>query len=128
MTLTRIYRTSVLVFTAALVVACSSQPAATTGSITLETERQPTAVCQQALLTGQLVQDPDTGLAIAGPNGEITKVTWPYGYSAQTVNGKLTLVDANGNTVAAVGDQVELAGGSGGDGVWHACAGTVRKV
>ena len=123
------YRLSLagLVGVALVVIGCGS-PAASPSTVALQTERQPTQVCQQALLTGELVTDPDTGLAISSSDGHVTKVTWPYGYTAQEVNGTLSLLDASGTVVATVGDQVEMGGGSDGNGVWHACAGTVRRV
>ena len=81
-----------------------------------------------ALATGRLVPDPNTGLAIAGPNGEVNRVMWPFRYSAQYVEGVLVLFDDKGTAVAAAGDTIQMGGGSGANSLFYACSGTVERV
>ena len=82
----------------------------------------------EALLTGRLVPDTHTGLAVQAPNGEITKVVWPFGYSARFAEDRLELLDPEESVVAADGDIVQMAGGTGSAGLFYACAATVTRV
>lgn len=81
-----------------------------------------------ALLTGRLVPHPETGLAVRAPNGELTKVMWPFGYSARYVEDRIELLNAEGSLVGAEGDVVQMGGGSGAAGLFYACAGSVERV
>jgi hypothetical protein len=97
-------------------------------TIELLTEPQPAEACMDALATGRLVPDPNTGLAIAASSGEVSRVMWPFGYSAQYVDGALVLFDDDGTAVAAAGDTIQMGGGSGANGLFYACSGTVERV
>ena len=105
--------------------ACGGEPASTPITIALLTANQPAQACEDALLTGQLVPDTDTGLAVRAPNGEITKVEWPFGYSARYADDRIELLDADGNVVGAEGDNVQMGGGFG-NRFWHACGAISR--
>lgn len=74
----------------------------------------------EALMTGTLVADPRSGIAVQGPDGEVKKVLWPFGWAARDDAGRLALLDERSRTVAHVGDRVELGGGAA-DGWWVTC-------
>jgi hypothetical protein len=74
-----------------------------------------------ALLEGRLVADSHAGLALSQADGVVRAVIWPAGYSVVR-NGSLALINDRGETVARVGDAVELAGGERGPtGAWQVC-------
>jgi hypothetical protein len=81
-----------------------------------------------ALFTGRLVSNTESGLAVADARGQITRVMWPFGYSARYVDDHLELLDDDGSVVAAEGDTVQMGGGSGNAGLFYACDGSVRRV
>lgn len=97
-------------------------------TITLLTESRPSRACDDSLLTGRLIPDSDSGLAVQASTGEITKVMWPFGYSARYVDDRIELLDADGSVVATEGDTMQMGGGLGGAGLFHACAGTVHRA
>jgi hypothetical protein len=104
-----------LVLVAAAIAGCS---------VSLRTAPAPAEACLLALRIGTLVEDPRSGLGIKDVTGEVTPVTWPFGYSTRPDFGGLALVDERGAVVAHVGDTVELGGG--GDDFWIACGLTPR--
>ena len=116
-----------LVALASLLLACGAEPASTPMTIALLTATQPATSCDDALLTGRLVRDAETGLAVAAPNGEITRVIWPFGFSARYEADRISLLNEAGGTVASEGDPVEMGGGFG-NRFWSACAGSIRRV
>ena len=116
-----------LVALASLVLACGAEPASTPMTIALLTANQPATACDDALLTGRLVRDAETGLAVAGPTGEITRVIWPFGFSARYEADRIWLVNEAGGIVASEGESVEMGGGFG-TRFWSACAGSIRRV
>ena len=73
-----------------------------------------------ALMTGRLTQNPQSGLGITNSDGQATPVEWPVGYTARDDVGRLALVDETGRVVAHEGDEIMVGGGFGRD-VWHAC-------
>ena len=81
-----------------------------------------------ALFTGRLVPSAESGLAVADASGQVTRVMWPFGYSARYVDERLELLDAGGSVVAVEGDTVQMGGGLGNVGLFYACAGSVRRV
>ena len=115
-----------LVALASLVLACGAEPASTPMTIALLTASQPATICDDALLSGRLVRDAETGLAVAGPTGEITRILWPFGFSARYEADRISLLNEAGGTVAAEGDSVEMGGGFG-NRFWTACAGSIRR-
>jgi hypothetical protein len=82
-----------------------------------------------ALATGTLVASPQSGLAIrGGEEATVTEVEWPFGYTARREVTGLVLVDSAGTAVAREGDVIQMGGGSGADGVFHACPGSISVV
>jgi hypothetical protein len=81
--------------------------------------------CMAALISGTLVRDAPTGIAIRDARGLVHQVVWPFGYAARDDGGRLVVLDASGSVVAHEGDRVSIAGGeTGTDGTWLACGGT----
>lgn len=93
----------------------------------IKTASQPSEACMMALLSGTLVEDPRSGLAVSDGQGNITPVEWPYGYSARNELSTIVLVDERGQAVAREGDQVQLGGGLGNE-LWHACGLSAANV
>lgn len=91
-----------------------------TGSEALDTLRvlaRPEArgqkLIRRAALRGQLggrVADNGTACLWVEAGGTRTVVVWPHGYAA--ADNPLRVLDAKGNTVATVGDQVSISGGA----------------
>jgi hypothetical protein len=81
--------------------------------------------CMAALITGTLVRDVPSGVAIRDTQGLVRQVVWPYGYAARDDGGRLVVLDAAGAVVAHEGDRVSIGGGeTGTDGTWLGCGGT----
>lgn len=78
-----------------------------------------------ALLSGVLVQEPQSGVGIRDDNGEVWQVIWPFGYTARVDADRFAILDATGNVLAHVGDRVGVGGGEVGAGVWLGCDGIV---
>jgi hypothetical protein len=104
----------------ATLAACSTIP--------LHTAAAPVAACDEALAVGTLTNNRPNGLALRAANGEGILVLWPFGYSSRGFVGSMELVDQNGIAIAREGDVVEMAGGTNADGVFIACAGTVKRI
>ncbi|HYN64214.1 MAG TPA: hypothetical protein VES36_06375 [Candidatus Limnocylindrales bacterium] len=85
--------------------------------------------CPAALITGTLVRDAETGLALHLDEGLRMAVTWPFGYVARDGTSGLELLDADGEVVAHEGDRVALGGGElrGGQ-AWRACTGVDQII
>jgi hypothetical protein len=107
-------------------VAAATLAACTT--IPLHTATAPAAACDAALAVGTLMNNRPNGLALRATNGERILVLWPFGYSSRGFVGSMELVDQNGNAIVREGDVVEMAGGTNADGVFVACAGTVKRI
>jgi len=112
-------RLAALALAALVLAACSVQlrtaPAAVPG-------------CDDALGSGRLVVDSRSGLGLADGSGRITPILWPFGYTARRDPAGVTLVGHKGEVLAREGDFVQAAGGTGADGVFAVCDGTVRVV
>jgi hypothetical protein len=106
-----------LLLVVALIGACSVQ---------LKTATQRVQGCDMALATGRLVADPRSGLGIGTTGGETIPVLWPFGYSARRDATGIVLVDDSGGVIAHEGQAITMGGGNGADGLWHACAGSIR--
>lgn len=117
-----------LALTAFTALACGAEPATTPVTITLQTGSEPSQACEDALLVGRLVADTQSGLAVQASHGEVSRVMWPFRYSARYANDRLELLDPGGSEVAAEGDTVEMGGGFGPGGLFYACAGSVRRA
>lgn len=96
--------------------------------VPLRTAPAPAAACDMALASGQLLINRPNGLALRAPNGDGILVLWPFGYSSRGFVGSMELVHETGRVIPREGDFVEMAGGTGADGVFVACAGTIRLV
>jgi hypothetical protein len=74
---------------------------------------QPESTYPSALITGKLVVDGDYMRVKSGwffAKGSL--LIWPYGYSLKTADGKISVVDKDGQVVAAVGDEAKFGGGA----------------
>lgn len=107
--------------------ACGPDAAGTPLTVELLVERQPAQACMDALATGRLEPNARSGLGIIA-GGERMSVMWPFGYSAIYAEDTLWLVDRAGLRIAAVGDVIQMGGGSGNDGLFYACAGSIERV
>ena len=92
--------------------------------VTLRTQPAPISACMDALATGVLVASSLSGLAIRNGD-EVTEVEWPFEYTARRDATGLVLVDSGGVDVAREGQVVQMGGGHGADGVFHACPGSI---
>ena len=98
-------------------------------SIQLRTATAPVSACDDALGSGRLVANAQTGLAFQAPSGEVLPVLWPYGYSARRgISSGIELIDEKGKVIAREGDFVTAGGGTGNDGLFAVCAGSVKVV
>ncbi len=97
-------------------------------TVPLRTASAPATACDAALTSGTLVNNRPNGLALTAANGEGIEVLWPYGYSSRGIVGSMELLDERGQSIAREGDYVEIGGGSDGQGVFVACAGSIRVV
>jgi hypothetical protein len=104
----------------ALLVAAGCAP------VSLRTQPAPISACMDALATGVLVTSNLSGLAIRGGDEDVvTEVEWPFGYTARRDATGVVLVDSAGVDVAREGQVIQMGGGFGADGVFHACPGSV---
>ena len=106
----------------ALVVAACGAP------VGLRTQPGPISACMDALATGTLVASSRSGLAISAGDGEVAEVEWPFEYTAQRDAVGLILIDSAGQIVAREGQLIQMGGGTGADGVFHACPGSISVV
>ena len=134
--ITRTTRLGAFLLVAAAVAACGAgggSSATPTGAPTGGSTAAPTSeallikraavdglACMDALMTGTLSRNGQTGLGVTGPDGKQTAVEWPFGYSAHIEGGVAVLVDNTGKSVAREGDQIQMGGGFG-NALWHAC-------
>ncbi len=82
--------------------------------------------CPAALIEGELIADPATGLAIGvdpASGSSVVTVRWPFGYTARVDALGYALVDDVGATIAHVGDRLQVGGGFAEGDVWGACGG-----
>ena len=117
-----------LALAAVISLGCGAAPASTPVTIALLTQQEPSSACEGALAQGTLVPDPRSGLALVAASGERTPVMWPFGYSARLEDGQIVLLDAAGQPVATEGDLIEMGGGSGANGLFYACSGSVKRA
>src|SRR5215211_674057 len=97
--------------------------------VAIRTQPAPLSACMDALATGILVASNLSGLAIRGGDEAIvTEVEWPFGYTARRDMTGLALVDSGGSDIAHEGELIQVGGGSGADGVFHACPGSIAVV
>jgi hypothetical protein len=95
----------------------------------LRTQPGPISACMDALATGVLVTSNLSGLAIrGGEDRTVTEVEWPFEYTARHDGVGVVLVDSAGQVIAREGQLIQMGGGTGADGVWHACPGSISLV
>jgi len=101
-----------------LISACSQAAPTAIERVPITTERAPTNVCMEALITGVLVPHAQWGIALQVPGtGELMQPIFPFGYSAARDGVRLALLDETGRLVAHTGDLVQSSGGGiGGEG------------
>ena len=81
--------------------------------------------CMAALITGTLVRNPTSGVALRDEQGLVRQVVWRYGYGARDNGGRLVVLDASGAVVAHEGDRVSIGGGEiDNKGTWSGCGDT----
>jgi hypothetical protein len=97
-------------------------------SVQLKTAAAPVQACEDALGSGRLVANAQSGLGFADPAGAATPILWPFGYSARRGVSGLEILDETGVVVAREGDFVQAGGGTGNDGFFAVCAGSVQVV
>ena len=85
-------------------------------------------VCDDALGSGRLVANAQTGLAFVDATGATIPILWPFGYSARREGTGIVLVDETGKVIAHEGDFVQAGGGTGNEGLFAVCAGSVKVV
>lgn len=107
--------------------ACGPEAASTPFAVELLVQTAPAQACMDALATGRLEPDARSGLGIIAGNERIS-VMWPFGYSAVHAEDTMWLVDPEGLPIAAVGDLIQMGGGSGAGGLFYACAGSIARV
>ena len=119
-----------LISIALFFVACGGgpSPTATPLTVTLLTQAQPVDACDDALATGTLVPNLQSGLGLQSPDGQLTPVMWPFGYSALYADDVLQLVEESGNVVAVEGNVISMGGGFGAGNLFHACPGSIQRV
>lgn len=91
----------------------------------LRTQSAPISACMDALATGTLITSNLSGLAIRAEDGAIVEVEWPFEYTARREAVGLVLIDSVGQIVAREGQLIQMGGGTGADGVFHACPGSI---
>ena len=94
----------------------------------LRTQPGPISACMDALATGTLVTSNVSGLAIRAGDGAVIEVEWPFEYTARRETVGLVLIDSAGQIVAREGQLIQMGGGTGADGVFYACPGSIAVV
>lgn len=97
-------------------------------SVQLRTAAAPVSACEDALASGRLVANGQTGLAFADPTGAVIPVLWPYGYSARRGVSGVELLDSGNVVIAREGDYVQAGGGTGNDGLFAVCPASIKVV
>ena len=69
-----------------------------------------------------MATDEKFGLVFGYDNRSPIEVIWPFGYSRDDAKGP-AMVNAVGDVVAVVGDNLRSGGGMVAPGVWYACGG-----
>jgi hypothetical protein len=124
---------ALLALVALIVIGCAPAPSPTPSEAAQATQQpipSPSDVptpCALAVIKGTLVRGDQSALGLASLVGdhEVFVVDWPPGYSVRDDGGRLTLLDAAGQTIAHEGDTIAASGGSEGDGVVSVCEGTI---
>lgn len=68
--------------------------------------------CRLAAIEGTLTTHPDTGLGLGASTGSVAPIVWPYGWrAARAEDGRIALLNEDGEVVAHTGDYIAGAGG-----------------
>lgn len=113
-------RLAALALIAVVLAACSP--------VQLRTAPGTVDACEDALGSGRLVTNQQSGLALQDTTGDVHPVLWPFGYSAQSGATGVELLDETGKVVAREGDFIQAGGGFGANGEFGVCAGSVTVV
>lgn len=97
-------------------------------SVQLRTAPAAVQACDDALASGRLVADPQSGLALAGSTGAVLQILWPHGYTARRDPTGIALIGLKGEVLAREGDFITAGGGGTADGVFAVCEGSVLLV
>lgn len=97
-------------------------------AVQLRTAPAPVSACDDALASGRLVANAQSGLAFQDQAGGVTPVLWPFGYSARRGVGGIELLDSGGAVIAREGDFVTAGGGTGNDGLFEVCPASLKVV
>lgn len=114
-------RIASLALTALLLAGCA---------VALRTAPAAADACDDALGSGQLVASAQSGLGLRFAGGEIpdAEVLWPFGYSARRGIAGIELIGHKGEVLAHEGDFIQAGGGTGNDGVFVVCDGSVQVL
>ena len=97
-------------------------------SVQLKTGPAPISACDDALASGRLVSNAQSGLALEAIDRSIVPVLWPHGYTARRGLSGIELLDSGGAVLAREGDFITAGGGTGNDGFFAACPASVKVV
>lgn len=91
-----------------LLISCNSN----TTSVYFPVLKEPISAYPEGAFKGWLILD-NNCLRLKGFYffGKGSLLIWPNGYSLETENGRIHVVDNNGNIVARVGERIKFAGG-----------------
>jgi uncharacterized protein YceK len=98
------------------------------GSVQLRTAPEPLSACDDALASGRLVSNEQSGLALQATDGTIVPLLWPFGYTARRGVTGIELLDNGGAVLAREGDFITAGGGTGNEGVFAVCPASVKVV
>lgn len=86
--------------------------------------------CYLSNITGELVADPISGVAIierhTGNPDRTTRLDWPGGYTARLSGSEVEVLDRRGVVVARTGTRMEIQGGYGLPRGFEVCAGLTK--
>jgi hypothetical protein len=78
----------------------------------LTVQRQAPDFAMQSQLIGTLEIDPSTNCLVVHTGNTLIDVAWPLGWNVAIRGGEIALIDAAGQTVRRLGDEVLAEGGS----------------
>jgi hypothetical protein len=78
----------------------------------LTVQRQALDFGMQSQLMGTLEIDHPTNCLVVLMGNTVIDVAWPLGWSVAIRDGEIALIDASGQTVGRLGDEVWVGGGS----------------
>jgi hypothetical protein len=84
--------------------------------------------CMDALMSGRLVANEETGVAVHVTDRTTIVIVWPHGWVAVDYDGARVVVNERGDPVARVGEMVEIGGGFGAGDRWYTCGEVTHPV